>query len=224
MLQLSLLVVQLLVVVHIAAVSMGYKLLPRSKCHAKCGIPLYAGKDLFAGIEGSLPLNDDGDGLAEDTFGAAAGPLPSVSSKINFAEKTLNIKYDLWIVGAGVLSESLIKDWIRRFPNAKIAAETKSTKRHEMLSGLGCEPKLRDQRVSADSYSAKHVVIALPPSACKEKNEYYEELSEACRLWAGSKGGGGIVFTSSIGVYGESIGNIVNEDFRLDSSTSRTTR
>jgi hypothetical protein len=36
---------------------------------------------------------------------APVGPLPSVSSRINFAKEEIskNLKYDLWIVGCGTL-------------------------------------------------------------------------------------------------------------------------
>jgi hypothetical protein len=39
------------------------------------------------------------DKLAEDAFGAPIGPLPSVSSKINYKGNSVeNIVYDLWYV------------------------------------------------------------------------------------------------------------------------------
>lgn len=59
----------------------------------------------------------------------------------------------------------------------------------------------------------------MPPSSAVN---YVDELNAACRLWAGALGNGSLVFTSSIGVYGESFGNIVNETFRVDTRTQRT--
>ena len=50
--------------------------------------------------------NDDNDKRTpEDAINAPVGPLPSVSSRINFAkaEVSKNLKYDLWIVGTGTL-------------------------------------------------------------------------------------------------------------------------
>ena len=51
--------------------------------------------------------NDDNDNnrIPEDAINAPVGPLPSVSSRINFAkaEVSKNLKYDLWIVGTGTL-------------------------------------------------------------------------------------------------------------------------
>jgi hypothetical protein len=51
--------------------------------------------------------NDDNDSsrIPEDAINAPVGPLPSVSSRINFAKQEVskNLKYDLWIVGTGTL-------------------------------------------------------------------------------------------------------------------------
>jgi len=78
---------------------------------------------------------------------------------------------------------------------------------------------LRSARCTENELSARHVLIALPPSSAVN---YVDELNAACRLWAGPLGNGSLVFTSSIGVYGESFGNIVNETFRVDTRTKRT--
>jgi hypothetical protein len=48
---------------------------------------------------------DDGDKVkveADDVWGAPVGPLPSVSSNINFANEVIDIKHDLWVVGSGL--------------------------------------------------------------------------------------------------------------------------
>lgn len=172
-----------------------------------------------------LILDDSSDESGEDVFGGSVGPLPSVSSRVNYPKESFDqLKYDLWIVGAGVLGEEIIKQWKTKFPMSTIVAETKSSLKHQSLSQLGCIPSLREDRNSSNTVGcARNVIIALPPSACKGSTEHIEELTEACRLWAGPKSGGGLLFTSSIGVYGESLGNIVDENFRLDSSSSRTT-
>ena len=47
-------------------------------------------------------IEENSDELGDDVFGASVGPLPSVSSRINFGETVVNCKYDLWVVGAGL--------------------------------------------------------------------------------------------------------------------------
>lgn len=46
---------------------------------------------------------DDSEGPIEDAIGAPVGPLPSVSSRINYGSLELNPTVDLWVVGAGTL-------------------------------------------------------------------------------------------------------------------------
>ena len=107
------------------------------------------------------------------------------------------------------------------FPKSNIIGETKSINRHDEFKSLGIEPKLRDDRSINDEGSAKNLLICIPPSAA---TLYDEELNESIRLWAGSASGGKLVFTSSIGIYGESNGNTVTETFRVDSRSSRSTK
>lgn len=54
--------------------------------------------------------DDDDSRIPEDAINAPVGPLPSVSSRINFAEEEVskNLKYDLWIVGTGTLGILLL--------------------------------------------------------------------------------------------------------------------
>ncbi len=88
------------------------------------------------------------------------------------------------------------------------------------MKTLGVLTSLRSERSIEDEVSARNVLIALPPSSA---NDYIEELHTATRIWAGPLGKGRLVFTSSIGVYGDSIGNIVNETFRVDTRNQRNT-
>jgi nucleoside-diphosphate-sugar epimerase len=107
------------------------------------------------------------------------------------------------------------------FPKSSICGETKSINRHDEFKTFGIEPKLRDDRNVDDEGSAKNLLICIPPSAAKL---YDEELNESVRLWAGPASGGKLVFTSSIGIYGDSNGNTVTENFRVDSRSSRSTK
>ncbi len=165
--------------------------------------------------------DENNDEMAEDAIGAPIGPLPSVSSRINFGKKEINLKYDLWVVGAGTLGNIIGNEWKKLYPNSNVIMETKTNKRHDEYKNSNLIPKLRSERTEEDSVKSKNVVICIPPSAA---DDYLEEINDACRLWAGVEGGGKLVFTSSISVYGESIGNIVNEKFRLDTRNSRSTK
>lgn len=107
------------------------------------------------------------------------------------------------------------------FPKAIICGETKTTARHEELINIGIEPRLRSDRSINDEGSAKNLLICIPPSAAAI---YDEEINESVRLWAGSLGGGKLVYTSSIGIYGESNGNTVTETFRTDSRSKKSTK
>lgn len=167
-------------------------------------------------------LSDDG---VDEEFGSGEGPLPSVSSKINFPEERINIKHDLWVVGAGTLGSLAAKQWKMQFPASRVVAETKSSTRHGELQAAGIDARLRDARVGAETdRSAKHVLVCFPPSIAPSAQDYNGELAEACRIWAGPKGGGRLLYTSSTAVYGESHGNTVTEAFRVDTRTARSTR
>ena len=168
-------------------------------------------------------------GGAEDVFGGAIGPLPSVSSKINFPDATpRNVKTDLWVVGAGTLGSLAAKQWRAKFPSAKVVAETLTTTRHAEFTAVGIDARTRssrnDDNTSELDRSAKNVLICFPPSTTASTQEFFGELAEACRLWAGPLGGGRLLYTSSTAVYGDSHGNTVTETFRVDTRTGRSTR
>jgi hypothetical protein len=153
----------------------------------------------------------------EDVFGAKMSPLPSVSSKINFAEEKLgDVWADLWVVGAGTLGSLVAEQWKAQFPDSRVVAETRSATRHEGFAAKGIEPRLRHERKDDERTTrcARHVLVCFPPSSFVGSQDLFEELAEACRLWAGPLGGGKLVYTSSTAVYGDSHGNTVTERFR----------
>jgi len=163
--------------------------------------------------------SDDDKNFAEDTVGAPVGPLPTVSSKLNFMNTTIEPKYDLWIAGAGTLGTIAAKLWIEENPNDVVIAETKTTNRHEELLSLGVIPRLRENRnETVEARLARNVLICLPPSGAAN---YESELASVCVLWSGPMIGN-LVFTSSTVVYGDQ-SNTVNEAFRLDSRSNRAT-
>ena len=101
------------------------------------------------GIPGSLPPPEDKDEPPEDAFGAPVGPMPSVSSRINYGDIIIDEKnlVDLWVVGAGTLGTYAVKEWKKR--NRKLGsviAETNSMTRHAVLCDGGAEPCLRKDR------------------------------------------------------------------------------
>lgn len=156
----------------------------------------------------------------DDRIGSPLGPMPTVSSKINYGnESPTNIRYDLWVVGAGTLGEIVCRKYKQKHPDSNVIGETATEMRHENLISLGVTPRLNNQRSEADVGSARNMVISLTPSACPD---YAGAINDAIRMWAGPLGGGTLVFTSSLAVYGESNGNIVNETFRLDTRSQRS--
>jgi threonine dehydrogenase-like Zn-dependent dehydrogenase len=164
-------------------------------------------------------LEDELDnGSIEDAVGALPPPLPSVSSKINYGALKSTPVVDLWIVGAGTLGSLAARQWKQRYPEAKIVAETSSESRHAEYSSMGVTPRLRKDRSENDEFTAKNVLICVPPSGA---TEYDEELCQGFRIWSGPSNGN-LVFTSSTVVYGDSFGNTVDEKFRLDTRSSRS--
>ena len=146
-----------------------------------------------------------------------------MTSKHNYGDEApQNIAHDIWVVGAGTLGMMAVKEWICRFPASTIIAETRTDSRHAELVSMGVTPRLRSQRTEADLNTARYVLISLPPSSNKE--DYVGEISDACRLWAGPLGQGHLAFTSSSAVYGDSNGNTVDEVFRLDTRSERSTK
>jgi hypothetical protein len=167
-----------------------------------------------------MSLNSE---MAEDAFGAPVGPLPISSSKVNWGDQTpKDIRYDMWIVGAGTLGREVVKLYKEKYPLAKIVSETATNSSHEYLQSLGAIPRLRNERSDEELFKSKNVLICIPPSA--KGDDYITEISLACGLWAGPLGGGQLVFTSSTAVYGDAFGFIVNEKFRVDTRTSRASK
>ena len=124
----------------------------------------------------------------DDAIGAPVGPLPTVSSKINWGDQTpQNICHDLWVVGSGTLGMMALKEWMSLYPESKVIAETKTENRHAELMRLGVTPRLRSQRTDDDDMTARYLLLCIPPSAA---DDYKAEIDLATRLWAGPLGQG----------------------------------
>lgn len=170
--------------------------------------------------------NDPGDDVPDDAFGAALGPMPTVSSKVNWEEVKIDetMLCDLWIVGCGTLGKLAAKQWLEANPADSVIAETKSDASHATLTSeiAGVFPRTRDARDDENDFRcARNVLVCIPPSSAFNNEVYEQELYQAFRLWAGPTYGN-FVFTSSTAVYGDSFGNTVNEGFRVDSRTKRS--
>lgn len=130
-----------------------------------------------------------------------------------------NSKYDVWIVGAGTLGEEILKQLrIKQF-GLQVAAENHQEQRAVRITEYGAVHKLREQRIQSDGGTARNVIVCLPPSC----ENYLEEMRQATRLWAGKEGGGSLIYTSSIGVYGNAQG-VVTEESAVDTTAPSATR
>lgn len=136
-------------------------------------------------------------------------------------ERILNAAYshDLWVVGAGTLGEIVCRKYKERNPNANIVGETTTERNHQHLDSIGVIPIKSSQRSAGDLQSANNLVISIPPSSCPD---YAGAVSEAIKYWVGPQYGGSLVFTSSVGVYGDYSGRVVDEFSPLDSESPRS--
>ena len=191
-------------------------------------------RDEAAEDEGGGGLIEGGELLEpkyqEDAFGAPVGPMPSVSSKINWEEVDLKDELaELYIVGAGTMGSELARQMVEMLGDEAedkvVVAETLTDKRHDELLSYGVLPKLREERTEDDEFASRNVIVCVPPGQANGyQGDYPEELAEASRLWAGPNGGGLLILVSSTSIYGESDQNRVTETFRVDSRSARSTR
>lgn len=136
------------------------------------------------------------------------GKIPTVLPSMTSEGSDVCPMHDTWVVGSGTLGTHIISQLQSQCAGGKIVAETRSEARKKELEGMGALHVTRDQRIDKDYGTARNVIICLPPSC---SSSYSAEVSEATRLWAGRKGGGNLVYTSSIGVYGDAPGCTVSE-------------
>lgn len=129
-----------------------------------------------------------------------------------------NIVHDLWVVGAGTLGESICRQYKIQHPHASVVGETATTNRHDRMNSFGVIPRLRTSRTVSDEKSAKNVVVSLPPSS---SSDYSGAIRDAITVWRGPSGGGSLIFTSSLAVYGDNREDIIHEWSRVDTQSPR---
>lgn len=137
---------------------------------------------------------------------------------------------DLLILGAGTLGTLVAARWLTAArppggaaPPVRVVAETRTRWRHDRLAALGAVPRTRaDADAAATAVDASpgvdrdgnsgccfpNVVFCMPPSA---SDDYAAETARAVASWAGSQGGGRLVFTSSTSALAENGGATITE-------------
>jgi hypothetical protein len=126
--------------------------------------------------------------------------------------------HDLWVVGAGTLGESICRQYKQQHPHASVVGETATPNRHDRMNSFGVIPRLRASRTVEDETSAKNVVVSLPPSS---SSDYPGAIRDAMTVWRGPSGGGSLIFTSSLAVYGDLREDIIHEWSRVDTQSPR---
>ncbi len=125
---------------------------------------------------------------------------------------------DLWVCGAGTLGQLVCEQYKKHYPSATVVGETNTAKRHDYLSSIGVLARERGTRSEKDFQSAKNLVICIPPTGI---DNYANEIRETIKVWKGPSHGGKLVFTSSVGVYGETNGLTVDEETSVDRNSPR---
>ncbi len=148
-----------------------------------------------------------------------------LSKPLSMAKTQILADYEreLWVVGAGTLGELVLKQWSVITPSSYgcVVAETRTASRHELFNKIeNVMPALRKDRKESDDKTARNVLICLPPSA--QSGAYLDEVKRATKLWRGLDGGGSLVITSSIGVYGDVQNSAVTEDSPVDTESERS--
>lgn len=114
--------------------------------------------------------------------------------------------HDLLIVGPGVLGSMVAELWLQRFPKARVVGQTNTERSHGRLRAMGLEPRTKFQ---GDGTAFPYVIFCAPPSG---SDDYPKEVAEAVQHWNHK---GGLVFTSSAGVYQENNLGTCDEDSQL---------
>ncbi|KAL3788361.1 hypothetical protein HJC23_009167 [Cyclotella cryptica] len=133
------------------------------------------------------------------------------------------------IVGMGVLGTSLARQLLESKEYTRITGITKSTARHDAIRNALCLHDIYDGRLSlktmeeasASEEQFRDVVFCAPPSGFED---YPSAVASASKLRSSTLGGS-FVFTSSGGVYPDSLdGEIVDESTPLEESDPRKAR
>mmetsp|Transcript_40925 Transcript_40925/g.49667 ORF Transcript_40925/g.49667 Transcript_40925/m.49667 type:complete len:370 (+) Transcript_40925:234-1343(+) len=110
---------------------------------------------------------------------------------------------NLLIVGPGVLGSLVGQQWLKLFPDAVVTGQTNTTTRHSELKDLGIVPRTKEE---AGEERFPYVIFCAPPSG---STDYVGEVRGAAGKWDGT---GGLVFTSSTGVYSNDTSFVYTEE------------
>ena len=111
-----------------------------------------------------------------------------------------------------MLGRRVAEQWREYQPGAAVYAVTRSKESAAEVEALGLKPLLSAD-IKAKPFmhmgAYANVVFCAPPSG---NEDYAADVKAACELWNGA---GGLVFTSSSGIYAEGAGGDVTEDSAL---------
>jgi len=142
-------------------------------------------------------------------FSKRAFPTKQTFLCCNKLESSKSKDCDLLIVGAGYLGEIIGTLWLKSGDSKRVFAETRSNRKHNVLSGKGMQPLLRAERNQHPFNQWHNIVFCASPSG---NDNYVGELEEAVKLWSGD---GNFVFTSSTGIFAEDSGGVVTSSSPL---------
>lgn len=111
---------------------------------------------------------------------------------------------DLLVVGAGGLGRRAARQWLERYPDARVTCATWSDAQHESLAAEGFAPVLSSSSLPC----SPHVLFCAPPSARQETPAYCADVRRAAACATRR-----FVFTSATSVYADN--GIVREDSPL---------
>ncbi|PNX96836.1 putative NAD(P)-binding rossmann-fold protein, partial [Trifolium pratense] len=141
---------------------------------------------------------------------------PPLSSSFTFMATQLNLsqlgsspsslsiqKYDLLIVGPGVLGRLVANQWRQEYQGCQVFGQTLTTDHHEELIQLGISPSLNWTK---SEHKFPYVIVCAPPY---QSSDYHGDLRQAAESWNGE---GSFLYTSSSAPYDCNDNGLCDED------------
>ncbi|KAL7490015.1 hypothetical protein ACHAW6_015738 [Cyclotella cf. meneghiniana] len=168
------------------------------------------------------------------TMSSHAFPPPKSSNaltttRLSMSSSSSQRQSSVAIIGMGVLGTSLARQLLESKEYTRITGITKSASRHEDIRNALCLHDIYDGRLSlktmeevlASEEQFRDVVFCAPPSGFED---YPTAVASASKLRSSSLGGS-FIFTSSGGVYPDSLdGEVVDESTPVEESDPRKAR